>query len=278
MHASSFTTRYTRENQPGRGRAKAIHRALLATLAVLLTPLLGSTATAATHGDLVQLFKEWRAFEVPPLLNGAPDYTASTFEKRYADFEGYRNRLEAMDTSDWPVAERVDWHIVRAEMNGFEFNHKVLKPWVRDPAYYQTIWTYRSDVPAHEGPTHHAVLELWTYEFPLSDAEEERMVGDLAVIPPLMKQARRNLARATPATCGLQARATSARRANCWPRSANRPAKAQATNSWRRSMPPTRQRRNSSPGSRKRRPRRPALPALGAPTTAGTSSRSTTCP
>jgi hypothetical protein len=69
----------------------------------------------------------------------------------------------------------------------------VLKPWARDPAYYDTVWTYRSDVPAHEGPAHHALVELWTYDFPLSEADEDRLTSELRVIPPLMKQARRNL-------------------------------------------------------------------------------------
>jgi len=69
----------------------------------------------------------------------------------------------------------------------------VLQPWVRDPAYYDSIWTGRSDVPAHEGPTHHAVVELWTYDFPLSDAEEARLIAELSVIPPLMAQAQTNL-------------------------------------------------------------------------------------
>jgi hypothetical protein len=91
------------------------------------------------------------------------------------------------------VEQQVDWHLVRAEINGFDFNHRVLKPWVRDPAFYQSVWISRSDVPAHEGPTHHAVLEVWTYDFPLSDDEERRMVADLEVIPPLMRQARSNL-------------------------------------------------------------------------------------
>jgi hypothetical protein len=51
----------------------------------------------------------------------------------------------------------------------------------------------RSDVPAHEGPTNHATTELWTYAFPLNAAEKERLLGDLAVIPPLNAQAQRNL-------------------------------------------------------------------------------------
>ncbi len=154
---------------------------------------LSAAAAAANHDDLVTLFEDWRAFERPPTLDGAPDYTAATFAKRYARLADYRDRLAAMDTSEWTVAERVDWHILRAEMNGFEFNHKVLKPWVRDPAFYQSIWTYKSDVPAHEGPTHHAVVELWTYEFPLSESEEARLTEELGVIPPLMAQAQRNL-------------------------------------------------------------------------------------
>ncbi|MDH5454422.1 MAG: DUF885 domain-containing protein [Gammaproteobacteria bacterium] len=83
--------------------------------------------------------------------------------------------------------------LVRAEMNGYDFNERVLQPWVRDPAFYRSIWTYRSDVPGHEGPTHHAVVELWTYDFPLSGPEERRLTAELAVIAPLMKQARKNL-------------------------------------------------------------------------------------
>lgn len=152
-----------------------------------------SVEAAGSYDDLLALFEDWRAFESPPLLDGAPEYTAERFEERYPAFQGLRARLDGIDPSGWPIPQQVDWHLVRAEMNGFDFNHRVLRPWARDPAFYQTIWTYRSDVPAHEGPSHHALVELWTYDFPLSAEEEERLVADLSVIPPLMKQARRNL-------------------------------------------------------------------------------------
>ncbi|MEE4162493.1 MAG: hypothetical protein V2I25_08270 [Woeseiaceae bacterium] len=146
-----------------------------------------------THADLLALFADWRAFESPPLSDGAPDYTAARFAARQDDFEALRARLDDFEIDDWPVPQQVDWHLVRAEMNGYDFNRRVLQPWARDPAFYNSIWTYRSDVPAHEGPTHHAVVELWTYEFPLSDAEEARLTRELGVIPPLMKQAQANL-------------------------------------------------------------------------------------
>ena len=148
---------------------------------------------AASHADLVSLFQEWRTFERPPMRDGAPDYTAETFASRYEAHKALRKRLDAMDITAWSIPEQVDWHLVRAEMNGFDFNHRVLKPWVRDPAYYKSIWMARSDVPAHEGPTHHAVTELWTYDFPLNKEGEERLLADLSIIPPLMKQAQQNL-------------------------------------------------------------------------------------
>jgi hypothetical protein len=146
-----------------------------------------------SYDTLTALFEDWREFERPPMMDGAPDYTAERFAAAHDELATYMDRLNAIDTTGWPDEHKVDLHIVRAEMNGFDFNHRVLQPWVRDPAFYQSIWTYKSDVPGHEGPTHHAVLELWTYEFPLSDSEEQRMIADLKVIPPLMKQARRNL-------------------------------------------------------------------------------------
>ncbi|MEM9207955.1 MAG: hypothetical protein AAGA61_01810 [Pseudomonadota bacterium] len=152
-----------------------------------------STAAADTHDDLLELFADWRAFESPPIRDGAPDYTAATFAARSADYRLLRQRLDAMDISGWQIPEQVDWHLVRAEMNGYEFNQRVLKPWVRDPAFYDTVWMNRSDVPAHEGPTNHAVVEIWTYDFPLNADSEVRLIDELGAIPPLMRQAMRNL-------------------------------------------------------------------------------------
>lgn len=146
-----------------------------------------------SYSALVKLFAEWRAFEVPPYRDGAPDYTQSTFEKRYPQFKRIQARLNQFDITDWPVEKQVDWYIVWAELNGYEFNYKILKPWQRDPAFYKSVWTYKSDVPAHEGPTHHAVTELWRYQFPLAAKAEQELIKDLTVIPSINAQAKINL-------------------------------------------------------------------------------------
>jgi len=152
-----------------------------------------TNSSSKGYESLVALFYEWREFENPPLLNGAPNYTKNSFNKRHAEFKRLRARLEKIDISGWEKAQKIDLDVVLAEMNGYDFNYRVLRPWQRDPAFYQTIWTYQSDVPAHEGPTNHAVLELWTYSFPLTKKEKERLTKELSVIPPLLKQARKNL-------------------------------------------------------------------------------------
>jgi alpha-N-acetylglucosamine transferase len=141
----------------------------------------------------VDLFKEWRTFENPPKRDGAPDYTAETFANRLPEFKTLQDRLLAIDTASWPLEQRVDWHVVRAEMNGWDFNYRVLKPWERDPAYYKTLWMERSDVPAHEGSTHHGIVDVWTYQFPLDTESGMKLIGELNAIAPLNEQAKLNL-------------------------------------------------------------------------------------
>ena len=143
--------------------------------------------------DLEELYNDWRQFEIPPLKNGAPDYSNETFKNRMPEFRKLKDRLIKIDKSDLETKSKIDWSIIWAEMNGFEFNFRVLKPWERDPAYYKSVWMYRSDVPAHEGPTHHSVIEIWQYNFPLSKNESSKLDKQLQVIPILNEQAKSNL-------------------------------------------------------------------------------------
>lgn len=145
------------------------------------------------YGNLVELFRTWRTFENPPLRNGAPDYTAETFEKRWSKFLVLKEQLQSIDTTGWSIPEKVDYQIVKAEMNGYDFNYHVLKPWERDPAFYKSLWMARSDVPAHEGPTHHGITEVWMYDFPLMDESLDAFISELGIIPELNKQAKINL-------------------------------------------------------------------------------------
>jgi hypothetical protein len=102
-------------------------------------------------------------------------------------------RLAAIDAGQWPLEQRIDYELVRAQLNGLDFDIRVLRPWARDPAFYTSIWTEQSDTPEHEGPANHAIIELWQYQFPLSPADEKKLASQLHTVAPLLQQARLNL-------------------------------------------------------------------------------------
>ena len=146
------------------------------------------------NAQLLDLFADWRAFEAAPLLSdGVPDYRAPALQDKQNRLPAFQQRLAALNPTTWPVAQQVDHWLLRAEMNGLDFNLRILQPWARDPAFYRSIWSEQSDTPDHEGPCHHALVELWTYAFPLSLADAARLTAALRTIPPLLTQARDNL-------------------------------------------------------------------------------------
>ena len=176
---------------------------LLAAAAPRLTAQ--SPAPSRTFAQLETLFTEWRGFEEPPRVNGIPDYAATTNARRLAALTRLQQRLRGIDTTGWRTPEQVDLHVVRAEMNGMQYNLTVLTPWSRDPAYYASIKTEESDTPAEEGPVIHGTIRLWKYAvWPRTRFEQSRALNvtesadlssKLRTIPPLLQQARRNLAR-----------------------------------------------------------------------------------
>jgi hypothetical protein len=162
-------------------------------------------APSKGYDRLLTLFADWRTFEEPPRVNGIPDYSPATNAKRLAALRQLQARLRAIDTTGWRIPEQVDLHVVRAEMNGLQYNLTVLTPWSRDPAYYASIRTEESDTPAEEGPTIHGAIRLWQYPVwprtrldtsrALTAAQSADLTAKLSVLPTLLRQARVNLAR-----------------------------------------------------------------------------------
>jgi hypothetical protein len=157
------------------------------------SPAASAASAPGSYEDLTALFAEWRELERPAPRDGAPDYTAAALARKHTQLKTYQARLEAMNPDAWPIPQQVDYHLLRAEMNGLDFDLRVLKPWERDPAFYTSICTAQSDTPAHEGPTHHALIELWQYTFPLTPDDEARLAHELQSVPPLLEQAQLNL-------------------------------------------------------------------------------------
>lgn len=150
-------------------------------------------AASTRYEDLLALFKDWRAFQRPRVVDGVPDYSPSAMAAQHAALPGLQARLAAIDPSGWPVAQQADYHVVRAEMHGLDFDHRVLRPWANNPAFYVTVFPSESDQPAREGPFAIGAVELWSYAFPLSEADAAAVAGGIRAIPGLLAQARSNL-------------------------------------------------------------------------------------
>ena len=150
-------------------------------------------APQGSYGTLLTLFEEWRQFAAPRIENGVPDYTAAAMASQQRELAAYHQRLDAIDTAAWPVEQQIDWRLVKAEMNGLDFDHRVRRPWANNPAFYVMLFPAESDVPAHEGPVIDGWIDTWTYEYPLSATDAAELTERIRVIPPLLDQARLNL-------------------------------------------------------------------------------------
>lgn len=157
-------------------------------------PVIAAEVPASTHQQLVSLFAEWREFNHPAIVHGRPDYSASAMTAKAAGLARFKQRLAAIDTSGWSASEKGDYRIVDAEMNGLDFFLRVLKPWSRDPGFYQTIFPEMSDVPAHEGPSAEPNIDLFKYSWPLSKADDAHLSELIGAVPALFADAKVNLA------------------------------------------------------------------------------------
>ena len=171
--------------------------ALAAMAVVTSATSAAADAQASTHQQLVGLFTEWRTFNHAEMADGRPDYGAKAMARKAQGLAALKQRLAAIDTSGWSASQKGDHRLVEAEMNGLDFYFRVLKPWARDPGFYLTVFPELSDVPAHEGTYAEPVIDLFEYRWPLNAADQKRLTAQLATIPPLLTDARSNLAGST---------------------------------------------------------------------------------
>src|SRR5690242_2750269 len=166
---------------------------LLVPAVWLLPEVAMSVTSVSDYQSLVELWKKWRQFEPPTVENCVPDYSAAAMLQKAPRLAAFQHQLTAIDSSGWSVAQLGDKKLVAAEMNGMDFELRVVKPWARDPSFYANVWGEDSDVPEHEGPSIHPMIDLQSYKYPLSTADQRSLTCLLGAIPALLEQAQVNL-------------------------------------------------------------------------------------
>ena len=145
-------------------------------LILLITLILSPLSVAGETGDegwtdLVALDAELVALGEPQTTDGVPQFGSEAIQHRASAVESIQARLARIDPSAWSVAGKVDFLLVWARANGMEFEHRVIRPWQRDPIFYLNL-----------------VRRTPYAELPSDD------VGDsLSTVPLILQQARVNL-------------------------------------------------------------------------------------
>jgi hypothetical protein len=148
--------------------------------------------TEDTYGALLALFEEFRELIKPAIVDGAPDFSSAAMATQYGALQGLQKRLAAMNIRNWSVERQVDYHVVRAEMNGVEFDHRILKPWARDPGFYNLTDGIYPRLLVH----HSRSLANWGLYQPAVPLSEDGVVdfrARLRTVPKLFAQAKNNL-------------------------------------------------------------------------------------
>ena len=136
------------------------------------------------YQDLVKIFQDFRAIQKPSITDGVPDYSPKAMAHQKASLDNLQAQLALIDTAGWSVSDRVEYHLVKAEMHGLEFYHMVLKPWSRDPGFYL-------QTQDGAGPTRAAYFYI--DEFPIKDKELTEARIKLIALPEVLSQAKNNL-------------------------------------------------------------------------------------
>jgi len=170
---------------------------LMMSVCLITGVLAGGGAAPASpaggYAELLTFYKEFRAFQKPKIVDGVPDYTPAAMAAQQKELETYKKRLAAIDPASWPIPQQVDYYVVRAEVNGLDFDLRVLKPWANNPTFYTTFFPEESDQPKREGPLAEGAVEIWSYELPLSRDAAAQIASGVRTIPGLLSQAKTNL-------------------------------------------------------------------------------------
>ena len=136
----------------------------------------GLAQTNAAYDQVVKIFQAVEDYRQPLLTKRNLDYSPSAVESRHAQLRALRKQLDGIDPSAWPVSRRIDYLLVRSQLDKLEFEFRVLRPWSRDPGLYVDI-----------------VREIPYVNLPVAGKDLEQLRESLGAVPNILVQGKTNL-------------------------------------------------------------------------------------
>ncbi len=146
-------------------------RSIALGLAVLLLAAIPAAGSDDGWDRLVEIDAALIELGSPTRVDGVPQLDEAAIAARRAELERARADLATLDPSAWSVAGKVDFLLVWARANALEFEHRVTRPWARDPIF----WLNQ------------------VRRVPWADVEDEDLETSLAAVAPTLEQARASL-------------------------------------------------------------------------------------
>ena len=151
-----------------------------ALCALLAIPAVAETTTDAGWQALADLDAELRELRLPSRAEDSARLAPGALAERAQTIEAARERLSALDPDRWSVAGRIDYLLVWARVNGIDFEHRVTRPWSRDPIFHLNL-----------------VRRVPYVELPLSGDEGDAWRASLAAVPEALARAETSLTEAS---------------------------------------------------------------------------------
>lgn len=153
-------------------------------VAALLATTVGADGPAArtqraSYDALVALFGEMLDSQRALVVGGVPDYSPGAIAARRGALDAIGTRLDGFDSTAWPIDRRVDHLLVITQWRAFDFEHRVLRPWARDPGFYVD-----------------QVARIPFTRLPAEGRALEQLRARLDAVPATVDAARRNLSNA----------------------------------------------------------------------------------
>ena len=174
-------------------------RALAKLTAALLLAAVFAHAAAAKSGqasreDLSGIFLAAQDLRQPVIVDGIPDFSPAAVEGQKAELRTLRARFDGLDPSGWSRAEKVDYLIVRSELDMLDYGFHVYRATSRNPAFYLSSV---SSFGMLSGAVLSGLGRLVQQPPPFTQARAERILAHMRSIPAILDQAKQNLTEPT---------------------------------------------------------------------------------
>lgn len=169
-------------------------RRCVAVLALLAWGVASAAAAPVARPELVALFRAAQALAAPAEIDGIPDYTAEAIAGQRAELEALSDRFEGLDPAGWPAADRVDYLLVRAELDKLRYGFEVYRAPSRSPNFYLSSI---SSFGLSSGATLSRLGSLVQQPPPFDASRADAILAHMQRIPAILEQAKRNLTEPT---------------------------------------------------------------------------------